>query len=133
MSIFLTFLLEEIIENKKDAYYTSLRQTQKNHKTKKENIGPWLTFFLDVLFEQAKRAQELMQNDDPTKLLSERQLQVFSLFNSTDSLAVLEIKKKLPKVPEAPIKQSLARLVSLKLIERVGLGRATRYTKIETK
>ncbi len=120
--------LEEIIEDKKDAYYASLRQSQKNHKTDKENIGPWLTFFLGVLFEQAKRAQELMENDDPTKLLSERQLQVFSLFK-TESLAVMEIKKKLPKVPEATIKQVLARLVSLKLIERIGLGRATRYIK----
>lgn len=125
--------LEEIIEDKKDAYYTSLRQSQKNHKTKEkgkeENIGPWLAFFLDVLLEQAKKAQELMENDDPTKLLSERQQQVFSLFNATESLAVLEIKKKLPEVPEATIKQALARLVSLKLIERIGLGRATRYVK----
>jgi len=121
--------LEEIIENKKDAYYTSLRQCQKNHKTDKENIGPWLTFFLDVLFEQAKRAQELMENDDPLKLLSERQLQIFSSFNATQSLAVMEIKKKLRDAPEATIKQALSRLVSLKLIERIGLGRATRYIK----
>jgi len=120
--------LEEIIENKKDEYYASLRQSQKNHKTEKENIGPWLTFFLDVLLEQAKRAQELMENDDPIKLLSERQIQVYLLFN-TESLAVREIKGKLPKVPEATIKQSLTRLVSLKLIERMGLGRATRYIR----
>lgn len=125
--------LEEIIEDKKDAYYASLRQSQKNHKTEKENIAPWLTFFLDVLFKQAKNAQELMENDDPTKLLSERQQQVFSLFNSADSLAVIEIKKKLLEVPEATIKQALARLVSLKLIERIGLGRATRYIKSNSK
>ncbi len=126
--------LEEIIENKKDVYYTSLRQTQKNHKTKKENIGPWLSFFLDVLLEQGKKAQELMENDDPVKLLSERQLQVYSLFSKSPlkSLAVMDIKEKLPKVPEATIKQSLSRLVGLKLIERIGLGRATRYAKIES-
>ena len=120
--------LEEIIENKKDAYYASLRQTQKNHKTEKENIEPWLAFFLDVLLEQGKKAQKLMENDDPIKLLSERQQQVYSLFG-TKSLAVMDVKEKLSKVPEATIKQSLARLVSLKLIERIGLGRATRYVK----
>lgn len=123
--------LEEIIEDKKDAYYVSLRQSQKNHKTEKENIGPWLSFFLDVLLEQAKQAQKLMENDDPIKLLSERQLQVYSLFN-TKSLAVMDIKEKLPKVPEATIKQVLTRLVSLKLVERIGLGRATRYTKTKS-
>ncbi len=122
--------LEEIIENKKDAYYASLRQSQKNHKTEKENIGPWLEFFLDVILEQGKRAQELMQNDDPVKLLSERQLQVYSLFRA-ESLAVIEIKKKLPKMPEATIKQVLARLVTLKLILRRGLGRSTRYVKVK--
>ena len=123
--------LEEIIENKKDAYYMALRQSQKHHKTEEENMGPWLTFLLDVLLEQAKRAQELMENDDPVKLLSERQIQVYSLFDA-DPLAVMDIKEKLPKVPEATIKQSLARLVSVKLIERIGLGRATRYVKIKS-
>ena len=127
--------LEEIIENKKDAYYALLRQSQKNHKTKEEgkeeNIGSWLSFFLDVLLEQGKKAQELMENDDPVKLLSERQLQVYSLFGAKP-LAVMDIKEKLPKVPEATIKQVLARLVSLKLIERIGLGRATRYIKLKS-
>lgn len=123
--------LEEIIENKKDAYYASLRQSQKNHKTEKENIGPWLSFFLDVLLEQGKKAQELMENDDPVKLLSERQIEVYSLFD-VKSLAVMDIKEKLPKAPEATIKQALARLVSLKLIERIGLGRATRYVKLKS-
>jgi Fic family protein len=123
--------LEEIIENKKDAYYASLRQSQKNHKTEKENIGPWLTFFLDVLLLQGQKAQELMENDDPVKLLSERQLQVYSLFD-IKSLAVMDIKEKLSKVPEATIKQVLTRLVSLKLVERIGLGRATRYVKIKS-
>jgi Fic family protein len=122
--------LEEIIENRKGAYYASLRQSQKHHKTDTENIGPWLTFFLDVLLDQAVSAQSLMNNDDPTKLLSERQHDVFALFGSTGTLAVIDIKKRLPDIPEATIKQSLYRLVTLKLIERRGLGRAARYIKV---
>ncbi len=69
-----------------------------------------------------------MDNDDPTKLLSERQLEIFGLFGS-GTLAVLEIKERLTHIPEATIKQVLSRLVSLKLIERIGLGRSTRYLK----
>lgn len=119
--------LEEIIEDKKDEYYTSLRQTQKNHKTENENIGPWLNFFLDTLLIQAKKAEELMKNDDPTKLLSGRQLEVFALFDD-ESLSVLEIKEK-SGIPEQTIKQALRRLVSLKLVEVLGLGRGTKYIK----
>lgn len=121
--------LEEIVEEKKDAYYSSLRQTQKNHKTDKEHIGPWLNFFLDSLLIQAKKAEELMKNDDPTKLLSGRQLEVFALFEE-ESLSVLEIKEKL-SIPEQTIKQALRRLVSLKLIEVLGLGRGTKYIKVK--
>lgn len=121
--------LEEIIEDKKDEYYSSLRQTQKNHKTDNEDIGPWLNFFLDILLMQAKKAEELMKNDDPIKLLSGRQLEVFGLFGD-DSLSVLEIKNKLD-IPEQTIKQVLRRLVSLKLVEVLGLGRGTKYIKVK--
>lgn len=121
--------LEEIIEEKKDAYYESLRQAQKNHKTNNENIGPWLNFFLDTLLIQAKKAEELMKNDNPVKLLSKRQLEVYSLFDE-EPLSVVEIKEKL-NIPEQTIKQSLRRLVSLKLIEVLGLGRGTRYRKVK--
>lgn len=120
--------LEEIVEERKDAYYTSLRHTQKNHKTDHEDITEWLNFFLDTLLEQAQRARQLMENDDPTKLLSVRQLEIYTLFG-IETLAVLDIKGKLPHIPEVTIKQVLSRLVSLKLIERIGLGRAVRYIK----
>jgi Fic family protein len=119
--------MEEIIEDRKDEYYSSLRRTQKNHKTENENIGPWLDFFLDTLLIQAEKAEELMNNDDPTKLLSERQLEVFSLFEDLP-LSVLDIKNQ-TNIPEQTIKQSLRRLVSLKLVEVIGLGRGTKYLK----
>jgi Fic family protein len=120
--------LEEIIEERKDSYYASLRQTQKLHKTENEDITIWLNFFLDTLLIQANKAKELMENDDPTKLLSGRQNEIFALFE-TDSLSVLDIKGRLPDIPDVTIKQVLSKLVSLKLIERIGLGRSTRYIK----
>jgi Fic family protein len=121
--------LEEIIEERKDDYYLSLRRTQKLHKTEHEDITAWLNFFLDVLLTQANKAKELMENDDPTKLLSPRQVEVYALFDTTESLSVMDIGTRLPKVPQVTIKQALSRLVSLKLIERIGLGRSTRYIK----
>lgn len=128
--------LEEIVEERIDAYYYSLRQTQSDHKTENENIGPWLDFFLDTLLTQAERASELIANDDPVKLLSGRQSEIYKLFtevSSSVSLSVLDIKEKLVHIPDITIKQALSRLVVLGLIERNGLGRGTRYFVVHKK
>lgn len=122
--------LDEIIEEKKIEYYLALRRTQSKHKTKKEDITEWLNFLLDALLEQVKRAQSIMEEDQPEKLLSEKQLKVYQLFRS-DTLSVSEISTLLKDtIPMATLKQALPRLVSLRLIEKIGSGRGTRYRKL---
>lgn len=123
--------LEEIIEDHQTEYYLALRVTQKNHKTKNEDITPWLNFFLNTLIEQTEKAKEIMESEKPEKILSERQLKIYDLFEKDETLSVLEIDKKLKgKIPQPTIKQALSRLVDLKLIERIGAGRGTRYRRI---
>jgi len=123
--------LEEIIENKKNVYYLSLRSTQKNHKTKKEDVSPWINFMLDIMVIQMEKAKKLMQSEDPMKLLSEKQLAIYNLFTAINELSVSEISKLLKnKTPLSSIKQALSRLVKLKLLERIGEGRGARYKKI---
>jgi Fic family protein len=122
--------LDEIIEERKIDYYLALRKTQSKHKTKKEDIMPWLNFLLDALLEQVKRAKAIMENDQPEKLLSIKQLAVYELFQS-DTLSVSEISRQLQdSIPMPTLKQALARLVTLKLIEKIGAGRGTRYRKL---
>lgn len=123
--------LDEIIEEKKIDYYLALRKTQSKHKTEREDITPWLNFLLDALLEQIKRAKAIMEEDQPEKLLSEKQLVIYQLFQ-TETLSVSEISQLLKnEIPMATLKQALARLVVLKLIERVGMGRGSRYKKIQ--
>jgi len=123
--------LDEIIEERKIDYYLVLRKTQSKHKTKKENIAPWLNFFLDALLEQIKRAKEIMDNDQPEKLLSEKQLTIYQLFQD-DALSISDVNKKLKSsIPMATLKQALARLVALKLIEKIGITRGARYRKLK--
>ncbi len=122
--------LDEIIEEKKIEYYLALRRTQAKHKTKKEDITEWLNFLLDALLEQVKRAQAIMEEDQPEKLLSEKQLAVYQLFQ-TETLSVSEINALLrSSIPMATLKQALPRLVALRLIEKIGSGRGTRYRKL---
>jgi predicted HTH transcriptional regulator len=76
-------------------------------------------------------ARKLMNAEQPEKLLSERQEQVFAILKDGETLGVAEIDKRLNgSVPQVTIKQSLARLVALRLVERVGQGRGVRYKKL---
>ena len=125
--------LEEIIENYQSDYYLALRSTQKNHKTENEDIGPWVNFLLDVLLEQTRKARQLMQKEQPEKLLSQKQTLIYNLFEDNDTWSVAEIDRALKEdVPRPTIKQSLSRLVELGLLERIGQGRGTRYQKVST-
>lgn len=122
--------LEEIIEEKRDEYYLALRTTQKNHKTKNEDISSWVNFMLDVMIIQAEKAKKLMEEDDPIKLLSEKQLEIYNLFSGGKELSVSRISTLLSKkTPLSSIKQALARLVKLRLLEKIGEGRGTRYIR----
>ncbi len=126
--------IDEIIEGTKSEYYLALRATQKNHKTDREDITPWVNFFLDALLEHAERAKQVMEKDQPEKLLSEKQLQVFNLFTLDNTLSVSDVVAILKGgIPKATVKQALSRLVALRLLERIGQARSTRYRKIQDK
>lgn len=124
--------LDEIIEQTKTEYYLSLRATQKNHKTDHENIAPWVDYLLNSLFAQIEKARQLMESDQPEKLLSEKQIQIYRLFKGEKEIGVAEISRLLKgKIAQATIKQALSRLVALKLLERIGQARSTRYKNIK--
>jgi Fic family protein len=122
--------LDEIIEKTRSEYYLALRAAQKNHKTKNEDVTPWVNYLLSSLAEQTDRARGLMENDQPEKLLSEKQMQIYRLFEGEREIGVAEVVALLKgKTPRATIKQALSRLVRLKLLEPIGQARSTRYKK----
>lgn len=122
--------LDEVIEETKADYYLALRATQKNHKTDHQDITPWVEYFLGALLEQVVRARKVMDADQPEKLLSEKQLSVYHLFDTNETLSVSDIDRALKgAMPQSTIKQALSRLVKLKLLERIGQARSSRYKK----
>lgn len=123
--------LDEIIEETKADYYLALRAVQKFHKTDYENITPWVNYLLDAFFKQIEQARKLMNSDQPEKLLSEKQAEIYRLFDAEKELGVAEINALLKeKMPQVTIKQALSRLVVLRLLERIGQARGTRYKKL---
>jgi len=117
---------EKVIEDNKPEYYLALRQSQKTFNTGQETILPWLAFFLDVTLHQSQTALELFSEENVEKLLSPRQLQVWQYMQGAVEVTPRELAENLG-IPRPTINQVLDRLLALKRIERLGLGRGTRY------
>lgn len=119
---------EKLVEDNKPEYYMALRKSQKTFKKKNETILPWLEFFVGVFLQQSKMAVNLLSAENIEKLLSPKQLAVWQYLQSVSEAAPLEISKK-AKVARPTVNQALNKLLSFKKIERIGLGRSTRYRK----
>jgi len=96
---------------------------------RKPDISFWLEFFLSVLYKQSEKAIHLLSKESVEKLFSPKQLVIWEFLQGVDVATPGEISKK-TKVAQPTVKQVLNKLLVLKKIERVGLGRATRYRKI---
>lgn len=55
--------LESVIEQNKEAYYLTLRQTQGTIRTDAPNWQPWLVFFLRSLAEQVQRLNKKVERE----------------------------------------------------------------------
>jgi len=120
---------EKLIEDNKADYYIALRKSQKTMRGRKPNISPWLEFFLTVIYKQANMAIQLLSKESIDKLLSPKQILIWKYLQGVDEATSGEISKK-TKVAQPTVKQVLNKLLVLKKIERVGLGRTTRYRRI---
>lgn len=120
---------EKIIEDNKSDYYIALRRSQKSFKTEKEDIRPWLTFFLDIIFTQSKTAVDLLSTENLDRLLSEKQLAVWKYIQLVNEASPSDIVRA-TQVGRPTVSQVLNKLLALKKVERLGLGRATRYRRL---
>ena len=120
---------EKLIEDNKAEYYVALRRSQSTFKTDKEDVTPWLKFFLAVILEQSKRAIELLSRENIEKLLAPKQLAVWYYLEKIAEATPAEIAKA-TKIARPTVSQVLDVLLRLKKIERIGQGRTTRYRKV---
>lgn len=120
---------EKLIEDNKPEYYIALRASQKTLRTDKEDISAWLTFFLKIILEQSEKAINIISHEEVSKLLSPQQDIVWEYIAKQDSVVTpLEISRE-TGIPRPTINQVLNKLLQLKWIERIGVGRTTRYRK----
>lgn len=117
---------EKLVEEKKQEYYVALRKTQLTIKSAKQDLVPWLTFFLNIILDQSRQAVDLLNAGMVEKTLSKKQLTVLEYLQKVKETTPGEIAKQ-TKVARPTVNQVLEKLIKLKTIERIGMGRSTRY------
>lgn len=117
---------EKLIEDNKPDYYMALRKTQKTFSTGKETITPWLGFFVKIILVQSKMAVKLFTQESIEKTLSPIQMKVWTYLQQVRQASPLELARK-THTARSTISQVLNKFLKLKRIERIGLGRSTRY------
>lgn len=120
---------EKIVEDNKPEYYLALRQSQKTFLSENETIIPWLDFFFTIFLKQSEMAIDLLSKENIERLLTQKQLAVWSYLQTVDSSTPREISEQ-TKVAYPTVRQAIDKLMRLKKIERIGQGRSTSYRKL---
>ncbi len=120
--------LESVIEQSKDAYYLSLRQTQGTLRTKAPDWQPWLTFFLRALQQQKARLEKKIERE---RLilgdLPELSVQILELCREHGRVTVAEVVK-VTGANRNTVKDHLKALTKAGHIEPHGAGRGSWYS-----
>lgn len=122
---------EKLIEDNKADYYLALRASQKTFRTKGEDINPWLKFFLGIILKQSEMAVDLLSAENIEKTLSRNQLKAWEYLQRTIEATPRDIAKN-ANIARPTVNQITTKLIKLKKVERLGLGRSTRYRIIRS-
>ena len=127
---------EKLIEDNKPDYYLALRNSQKTFSKenavpagRQENITPWLEFFVQILLKQSQMAIDLLSTETIEKTLSKKQLIVWGYLQRVREAGPMELSQN-TGVARPTINQVMEKLIRLKKVQRLGLGRSTRYQVI---
>lgn len=119
--------LEAMIEQSKDVYYLSLRQTQGTLKTDEPNWQPWVMFFLKALQQQKSRLEIKL---DREKLLLTRlpelPQQILEIAKSKGRITVREIVA-LTNANRNTVKKHIESLTKAGFLEQHGAGKGSWY------
>jgi Fic family protein len=119
---------EKLIEDQKPEYYLALRKSQRTFKKGAGNITPWLEFFLNIVLAQSKEAISLMSGENIEDILSNKQIAIWQYLQEVDEATNQQIADA-TEIAYATVRQTIAKLVELQKIRRVGMGRSSRYRK----
>jgi Fic family protein len=106
----------------------ALRKSQATRNTPRPDIAPWLFAYLGVLERAAGELKARTASPKPERTLSSNQERTLALARRKGDVTNRLVAEALG-LPRETAKQTLGRLCELGLLERSGMGRATRYRR----
>jgi len=120
--------LEAVIEQSKEGYYLSLRQTQGTIRDEKPNWQSWVLFFLRSLKKQKDRLEVKLEREKLLMAkLPELSLKILELTKSRGKITIAE-SVLLTGANRNTIKKHLENLVQNNYLKQSGTGKGTWYT-----
>ncbi len=119
--------LESVIEQNKEAYYLTLRQTQSTIRTKKPDWQPWIIFFLESLTKQVSHLQKKVDREKLVLAsLPELSLAIIDFTREHGRITMGEAIK-LTETSRNTLKQHFRSLVERGHLNKQGGGRGVWY------
>lgn len=119
--------IESVIEQNKEQYYLSLRQTQGTIRSDRPNWQPWVLFFLRSLQEQKLRLEKKVERERITlSTLPELSVEILTFIKDHGRASVAELVRATGGNRNT-IKDHVRRLVEDGQLVRQGAGRGTWY------
>jgi Fic family protein len=123
---------ENVIESRKESYYRTLMEGQKNRGKENERIDTWIMFFLECLIVLTQRLDAKYGSYSKLRtVLNKRQQLVLSYIKEHKSAQVGELESGLKDYSRNTLKKDLAYLVKEGMLLKTGEGRGVRYHAIE--
>jgi Fic family protein len=118
---------ENIIEQKRKAYYEALVNGQKNRNTKKEKIDKWLLFFLASIEALITRLEQKYVVFKRMGYLNDRQKLIKAFIEKNQPVKLGDLVKGLTKISINTIKKDLQYLKKEQIIDSIGKNKGTIY------
>jgi Fic family protein len=119
--------LESVIENSKEGYYLTLRQTQTTVRTGAPNWQPWILFFMRALQQQKRRlAVKVEREKNALAALPELAVKILDYVRDQGRVTTRDMVREFGASPNT-LKVTFTSLVEKGLLLRHGAGRSTWY------
>lgn len=121
--------LESAIEQTKENYYRTLRQTQNTLDSENPDWQPWLTYFLDALCSQKRGLERKLQWEGALQSLPALSVRILEIARSHGRVTVAEAAR-ITETNRNTVKDHLRSLYEDRHLQRHGAGRGTWYSLV---
>ncbi len=123
--------LEKIVEDTKEQYYDTLFRSSQGWHDGKQDVLPWVEYFLTVILRAYRRFEERVADVDPTQKRGYKQRRVREVIQGfVADFRIADVEERCPGVSRATVTKMLSDLSKNGLIECVERGRNAKWVKV---